>query len=198
MENSPVDRRIARTETRLHHALLDLMGKKSIDQISVTELCKKADVNRNTFYAHYNNTTELLNHIEDEMLKHLSNSIDIMFFAGDTHKAITKALTEVKNNRNICTALLDTSTSATFFQKIASVTHDRTLDSWKAAGFRGNDDDLEQLFCFVVNGCLCVILSWLKGGLVKTPEQVATFVEKIALDGLRSFMPELHYQENMK
>ena len=44
----------------MDEAFLCLLEKKSIDFISVKEICKKAGVNRSTFYLHYDNIADLL------------------------------------------------------------------------------------------------------------------------------------------
>ena len=41
-------------------ALLLLLEKKEYDVITVKEICKKAGVNRSTFYLHYNTKDDLL------------------------------------------------------------------------------------------------------------------------------------------
>lgn len=48
-----MDRRIKRTRTAVFNAVLDLMVEKETDKITVLELCKKADINKSTFYLHY-------------------------------------------------------------------------------------------------------------------------------------------------
>ena len=44
----------------MNQALLSLLEKKDIEFITVTEITKKAGVNRSTFYLHYDNVYELL------------------------------------------------------------------------------------------------------------------------------------------
>ena len=43
------------TASLMNQALLTLLEKKDIEFISITELTKKAGVNRTTFYLHYEN-----------------------------------------------------------------------------------------------------------------------------------------------
>ena len=47
------DRRITKTKKALKEALIEMLDKETFEQISITELCRKADVSRITFYAHY-------------------------------------------------------------------------------------------------------------------------------------------------
>lgn len=54
------DRRIKKSKTALKHSLLELMKTKTISHISIKELCKKAELNRSTFYANYQNIEDIL------------------------------------------------------------------------------------------------------------------------------------------
>lgn len=57
------------TARLMNKALLSLLEKKDIEFISVTEIAKKAGVNRSTFYLHYENVYELL----EETLENLND-----------------------------------------------------------------------------------------------------------------------------
>jgi AcrR family transcriptional regulator len=54
------DRRIQRTERRLHEALSTLIREKPYDSIAVKEILDRADVGRSTFYTHFRDKDELL------------------------------------------------------------------------------------------------------------------------------------------
>lgn len=55
-----MDRRIKRTRTAVFNAMLDLMVEKDTKKITVMELCKRADINKSTFYLHYKSMDECL------------------------------------------------------------------------------------------------------------------------------------------
>ena len=57
------NQRIALTKKLLQEGLLRLLETKSLDKISVTELCRESGINRATFYNHYNSPQELLTDI---------------------------------------------------------------------------------------------------------------------------------------
>ena len=48
------------TALLMDEAILYLLHEKKFEYITITEICKKAGVNRSTFYLHYDNTNDLL------------------------------------------------------------------------------------------------------------------------------------------
>lgn len=61
------DRRVIRTQKSIRDAFLKLMQMKEFHQITVTELAHLADIDRKTFYLHYNSTADILNEFETEL-----------------------------------------------------------------------------------------------------------------------------------
>jgi len=54
------DRRVRRTQQRLHEALLALVREEGFENLTVQRIIDRADVGRATFYAHFQNKEELL------------------------------------------------------------------------------------------------------------------------------------------
>ena len=54
------DRRVRKTDARLHDALISLIHDKSYDAIAVRDILDRADVGRSTFYAHFRDKNDLL------------------------------------------------------------------------------------------------------------------------------------------
>ncbi len=52
------------TDKAIQNYVLDLLGKKNIDKITVTEICTHLGINRSTFYAHYPNVYDVVEKIE--------------------------------------------------------------------------------------------------------------------------------------
>ena len=48
-----MDRRVARTQKNIYYAFFQLVQTKAIDEITVSELARTADIDRKTFYLHY-------------------------------------------------------------------------------------------------------------------------------------------------
>ena len=73
------------TAKKMDKALVSLLEQKSFEYITVSEICKKADVNRSTFYLHYENTVDLLNETARFMLDDF-----IAYFNADTKSMANK------------------------------------------------------------------------------------------------------------
>ena len=66
-----MDRRIINTKKKLTNTLLVLIAKKRINDITVLELCKEANINRTTFYKYYKDIEDLIFKIEESLLTDL-------------------------------------------------------------------------------------------------------------------------------
>lgn len=55
-----IDRRVKRTKRMLSEAILDLVVEQDYEALTINEITHRADVNRATFYLHFNSKDELL------------------------------------------------------------------------------------------------------------------------------------------
>ncbi len=65
------------TAALMNQALLALLEKKDIEFITITEITKKAGVNRSTFYLHYDSVYDLLEETIENLNKQFINSFNV-------------------------------------------------------------------------------------------------------------------------
>ena len=65
------------TAKKMNKALISILEEKSFEYVTVSEICKKAGVNRSTFYLHYENTVDLLNETARYLLDDFSACFNI-------------------------------------------------------------------------------------------------------------------------
>ncbi|MFF2482966.1 TetR/AcrR family transcriptional regulator [Paenibacillus sp. NPDC058071] len=70
------DRRILRTKMILREALLQVLSVKIIEQITVSDITEAANINRSTFYLHYQDKEELIATMIAEKLTLLQESMN--------------------------------------------------------------------------------------------------------------------------
>lgn len=62
------------TALKMDRAMLSLLENFKFEQISVSQICRVAGVNRSTFYDHYQNTYELLKETQRGIMREFSES----------------------------------------------------------------------------------------------------------------------------
>ena len=70
------DKRIEKTLKNIENSFLDLLETKKFQNITVTDICKKANINRCTFYAHYDNTFVLLETLQKKLVNEFLESFN--------------------------------------------------------------------------------------------------------------------------
>ncbi|MDO4267931.1 MAG: TetR/AcrR family transcriptional regulator [Eubacteriales bacterium] len=68
-----MDMRVRKTKRSIFNAFLELRSKKPLEKIRVGELCQLAEINKSTFYTHYQDIYDLSEAIEEEALQSCLN-----------------------------------------------------------------------------------------------------------------------------
>lgn len=61
-----------RSKALIKEALLSLMIEKPFEKISISDIVRRADINRGTFYAHYSNTSDVLKSISASVVDEIA------------------------------------------------------------------------------------------------------------------------------
>ncbi|MDO4977268.1 MAG: TetR-like C-terminal domain-containing protein [Eubacteriales bacterium] len=107
-----MDRRVKYTKMVLNDSLLKFLREKPLEKIRVTEICKDAEVNRSTFYAHFDDPFDQFNKLKSELLMELTSfvrQIDTKQLPEKQRQymILKKILRYVEEKRHIFQALLE-------------------------------------------------------------------------------------------
>lgn len=69
------DPRIHKTKLAIRNALFSLMKKKNISDITISEVSALAEINRKSFYNHYNNLQDVLYEYQEEYLSAIFSTV---------------------------------------------------------------------------------------------------------------------------
>lgn len=70
-----MDIRIQKTQAAIKNAFLELRAQKSVEKITVKELCQRAQINKSTFYAHYDDIYALSDAMQSEAIAFVLGTI---------------------------------------------------------------------------------------------------------------------------
>ncbi len=86
------DLRVKKTKGLIKGAFIELVEEKGFDNVTIKDICEKAEINRNTFYLHYYDKIDLLTKLASEVFLEQESSLSIT-----SKDSITDALT-LKNS----------------------------------------------------------------------------------------------------
>lgn len=157
-----MDQRIVKTNNALSEALFHLMETKLIENITVNEVCKKANVRRATFYQHFNDKYDLFAFMayraRVEFLSYgLEKETDIVVFiqslAGRCFHLFDRYRKLVKNNAISTSFLL---LENIFTSELCEAIKTKIIQLKTLCLITGNVDFLTNAYA----GCLVQIIKW--------------------------------------
>lgn len=182
-----MDKRIVNTKKKLTNTLLILLEKKNINDITVLELCKKASINRTTFYKYYKDIDDLVSKIEESLIDDLKKYIDDIkrnYLISYTSKIIEAIYKE----KEIYTKLLSDNGDHTFLRKILNLVHEQSIDEWQKLLKKATPNDIDNIYNFIVDGTIGLIEAWIRNDCKDDQNTIAIFINKICMSGLSSFI----------
>ena len=75
-----MDIRIEKTRQSIINAFIELRSHKELERITIKELCEKAQINKSTFYAHYQDIYHLSDTLETEVVVSIMENLTHCFF----------------------------------------------------------------------------------------------------------------------
>ena len=73
------DLRVIKTKGLIKGAFIELVEEKGFDNVTIKDICSKAQINRNTFYLHYFDKIDLLTKLASEVFLEQEESLKIIY-----------------------------------------------------------------------------------------------------------------------
>lgn len=174
MTAEKTDRRVRRTRALLLQGLISLMKEKEIKDISVKELADLADINRGTFYLHYNDIFDMVEKLEDELFVEFNSILDRNLAEGShTHSPQSTLLdifTFLERHRELAKVMIGPHGDLAFVNRLKALVEERL---WHLMKPESPSPESGYGCAFIVSGCIGVIESWLNRSDTRTPEEMA-------------------------
>lgn len=177
MKEPSQDRRYRRTQKQLENALIYLLNKKSINDISVRELSELADINRATFYLHYKTPNDILLDLENELF-------DVIFTSYQNHDLKNSddfflcLYQSIKDHSDFSQVLLNPNGGSTFWNRISKEIIKEYINLWSVKLPELSMMELDYFATFIVDGYLAVVKSWLANGMRQSPEEMLALTKQ--------------------
>lgn len=177
--NTKNNQRTRLSKMLFKNALMDLLKEKgSVAKISVRELCDRAELNRSTFYAHYQEPNDLLIEIETELLGATEEHLKKIGAENDigAHKYILSFLQYIRQNDKPFRALLIDSTDPEFRSRFMQQSIIQFVDNLRIE----LPKELEQyIFSYILNGSTGIIIQWIRSDYAADENEIVNLLFSI-------------------
>ena len=172
------------SRTIIKNALLELLKRKSIYDITVKELCDAADINRSTFYRHYNNISDVMDEITDNIsgviakvnewsIQDPNNALNYIYESLrflEQHQEYDSLMVSEHFSFDILFGKLE----GTVLKTLATLTN-----------HTGNE--LNYMVKYILRGTLAIIREWIKGGRRDSASYIARLIYRVSANAVGSF-----------
>lgn len=167
------NQRYQQTEEKIVKAYGHLATQKSVDKITVTDICKEANIHRTSFYGHFESILELSSYVSNLQFQNLIKEF-VTEDGWDLYQGILSELKFFYCHQALIRKNFKEASSTEHINKIFMelITPDLQTSYKKKFNLK-NDTELIYHQSFVGAGFIEIIKRWILSGCQETPETIA-------------------------
>jgi AcrR family transcriptional regulator len=192
--DATADRRVRRTRTLLHTALIELILERGYDHVTVQDILDRADVGRSTFYHHYQSKDELflsgLHEVEAALRAHISTDPPDPRHTPSTSlmSPLWPLFEHAEDNRTLFHAMLGARATNLALRTGRSMLRDVLTTHLRNRLAITDQDRLDLAVTFVINGLLGVLTWWLDTQPQRSAAAVFADFDHMATQAINAYL----------
>lgn len=151
-----------------------LSEKREISKISVTELTRRADINRGTFYSHYDDIYSVAEDYENDLIEKFFDNSRLLA-SSDFEKFINSFFSYIKENDENYKMLCRSDEMLFAVKRLALLSSNKCLELCLNDRRLKNRDFLELDITIFIEGLLMEYVKYCRGQSAVTPEQLKEY-----------------------
>lgn len=179
------DRRVRYTKKAVREGFLRLLQEKPIERISVTEICREADINRGTFYAHYSDPYDLRRSLVAELTEVMQARVRE---EGVRRLSTVQSLTLLRENKELCQIFAGPYGDQDSMLKIVGEHADAYLEQAELSTQHMSPQMYGCIKMLLISSISTVFKYWLDNGMDADPETVAQIIDIYCSRGVKGFL----------
>lgn len=185
------DRRILKTKRAIYEALVELMQKKKLNSITVTELAAAANINRKTFYTYYSTVNDVLDEVINELISSLK---DLMYTMSEDYNVLSPQtlfafLNTIMSDVDIVRALFTSDNGNMLFNKLQKALQETLLKELIDNDIKMNipPEQYPLISSFVAGGMIYVYYEWITNPNGTSLDEMARTLTTLIISGVHAF-----------
>lgn len=153
-----------RSKRLIYEALAEALQEKPLEKITVTELVRRADINRGTFYAHFTDIPDVINHILDQYFERISSAFRPGLPVEQWPNVLVRQLQTIFEEDSTLTMKLAASPASTYIeQRLCKLMLDYLM-VYKSQFPQLSHDEFELRLRFCARGLAGMYHDWYSSG----------------------------------
>lgn len=159
-------RSAVRSRKLINEALADLLTEKPLDKITVTDVVKRADINRGTFYAHYRDIPDVVDHLIQQTFSAIRDALIAQTEIPSNMGLVflTAIQTILEEDLPFYRKILNSSASSLMQEQLVSIVLDFLVEH-KDRFYQGSQEEYQIAIRFCAGGLSNLYRDWFSGKL---------------------------------
>ena len=169
-----------RSRKRITRALADLLQEKPLNKITVTDVVRRAEINRGTFYAHYTDLPDVLHSLIASIFDQIRESAFSQTCPlREVPHVLLRAFQQIlEGDIEFCRKVMDSSAAPLLEEQLVKLLQDYLLQNEETYSF-GTHEQYVLTIRFCAGGLANLYRSWFAGELVISLEDLTTQAERL-------------------
>lgn len=168
--NKPNNKRKKESIEKIEKAFIELIQKKDINEINITDLVKKAKINRSTFYVNYIDIYDLADKLKEKMFQDILELYKEESIKKEHSYNYLKLFKHIKENQIYYRTLFKLNFD---FMEYFDYTHEEEI----AIKYYGTTKNVDYHIEFFKAGISAIIRKWLSNGCIESPEEINEIIK---------------------
>lgn len=184
-------RSAVRSRKLIKVALADLLQEKPLDKITVTDVVKRAEINRGTFYAHYTDIPDVIHHLIQETFSNIQEvfSQEPKSISDVPHLLLTEVQRLLTEDLDLYRKIMSSGAAALMQEQLVNVVLEYLLQH-EADFYSGDHEHFALIIRFCAGGLSNLYRDWFAGKLTMTLEELTREAEKLLGNVIATFIAE--------
>lgn len=169
-----------KTKKLIRNAFAELIQEhKELSKVTVSDLVKRADINRGTFYNHYDSIYDVAEEFESEVFKVLLEDTKPLVSIEDIYVYLDDIINYLKENKEIYRLLLSSKEPLIFLERLKHSILDKLYTFLSTKTKLAKSDSLKFDITFYTDGIVNQVLKFFNGSSEYTLDEISTYSKRI-------------------
>lgn len=184
------DRRVIKTKRAIKNSFAQLLNEKPLNDITVSDIAVRADINRKTFYNYYAGVYEVVDEIENDLIIRIDTLLtepDFEVNANRPYMVFEKLTAIINKDPEFFSYLMGMNANSSMSIKLVDMLKAKAK-SILIKYLTVDEQKLDLMLEFMVTGSVAVYRQWFNSDRREPLEEISKSINLLIFQGLKGYL----------